>query len=168
MVGKTIASFRRQIGSSEECHGNYSISEVNNACMLKLCWQAATSSSLWATFFKNMYFPNSTPLKPCTISLGSCTWKKMRKLSRYLQQSCQWIIGNGESISYWYEGWLNRPLLLQNSLIISSPWMTSCPASLLVLHGLSQTPFLLIFNSASLFHQSGLPTTSSAPVAQVV
>lgn len=49
------------------------ISEVNEAWLMKLGWQAA-SSSLWAKWFKNRYFRNSSLWHHSTRNSGSCIW----------------------------------------------------------------------------------------------
>ena len=54
------------------------VSETNEASMLRLGWQAMTTSSLWATWLKKRYFKNFSIWHPNNPLASSCTWRKIK------------------------------------------------------------------------------------------
>lgn len=78
------------------------------ACMLKLSWAAASSNTLWATWFKSRYFKPSSIWHLQNTRSGSCIWKQIRLLPPFLQGACKWIVGNGNSISLWFDRWIDH------------------------------------------------------------
>ena len=74
------------------------VKEFNDACLLKLGWTAATSDSLWATWFRGRYFRNSPICFSGNPKAGSCIWKRARSLANLFQRGSQWVLGNGHSI----------------------------------------------------------------------
>lgn len=98
--------------------GIRSVKEVNDACVLKLGW-AASTSSLWATWFRQRCFRNSSIWSRKTTSTGSCIWKRIRALSLFLQNESKWTVGNGTLISFWYDRWLDHDPISHFLFLIS-------------------------------------------------
>lgn len=84
------------------------IKELNEACMLYLGWFAATSDSTWARWFRYRYFRSSSIWNPSNPVAGSCIWKRIKALSFFLQRDSKCILGNGHSISLWYDKWIDH------------------------------------------------------------
>lgn len=76
--------------------------------MLKLGWAAATADSIWAEWFRARYFKVSFTWSQGNPIRGSCIWRRLRTLSPFLQQGNKWTVGNGLSISLWYDHWLDN------------------------------------------------------------
>lgn len=60
------------------------IKEFNEACLMKLAWSAATSPSIWASWFRGRYFRNSPIWSSGNPKGGSCIWKKIRSFGPVL------------------------------------------------------------------------------------
>ena len=84
------------------------LKDLNEACMLRLGWSAATEASLWADWFSTRYCKGPSIWHPSNPKYGSTIWKKIRALSPTLQSSSRWTVGNGESISLWYDNWIDN------------------------------------------------------------
>ena len=56
------------------------VKEFNNACLLKLGWSAATTDSLWASWFHCRYFRLPPIWFSTNTKAGSCIWKRIRSL----------------------------------------------------------------------------------------
>ena len=93
------------------------VSEINDASMLRLGWEAVITSFLWATWFKKRCFKNFSIWHPNNPLAGSCIWRKIRSLASLLQSGSRWTVGDGNSIRIWYDRWLdlspNAPRLLE-------------------------------------------------------
>eukprot|EP00268_Persea_americana_P006718 TRINITY_DN12416_c0_g1_i2.p2 TRINITY_DN12416_c0_g1~~TRINITY_DN12416_c0_g1_i2.p2 ORF type:complete len:153 (-),score=20.77 TRINITY_DN12416_c0_g1_i2:1483-1941(-) len=99
--------------------GMQRLAEVNKACVLKLACHTTTSSSILATWFR--CFKHTSLWDYNTTKLGSGIWKFIRKLGPFFKLNCQWKIGNGSSISLWYDRWLGDSYCrkVSSSLLLS-------------------------------------------------
>lgn len=84
----------------------------NISLLLRWWWRLATDSdSLWSMVVMRIRWIGVYVNGPnLWASLGSFFWNQLIKIHHLFQQSTAWNIGNGMSISYWYETWANRAL----------------------------------------------------------
>lgn len=84
------------------------LKEFNEDCLLKITWSAITVDSLWAEWFRARYFRGALIWYFRNPRSGSCIWKKLRSLSFLLQRDSRWVEGNGQSISLWFDNWIDH------------------------------------------------------------
>lgn len=61
--------------------------------------------SLWAQIFKHKYFPSSTIWEASAKKSHSQVWKFLMIAKNHMVDKLKWIIGNENSISFWYDNW---------------------------------------------------------------
>ena len=83
------------------------VKEFNKACLRLLAWLAMYASSLWAIWFRERYLrdPLFWNLRNCRGSF--CILKKISSHLSFFQKDTKWLIGNGRSISLWFDNWLD-------------------------------------------------------------
>lgn len=83
------------------------ISEVNEACFLKLGWRAISTNNLWATWFRSRYM-NKVLYHALSYSspFGSCIWRRICMHLPALQHGTKWIIGSGRLVNLWHDQWI--------------------------------------------------------------
>ena len=81
------------------------VAEMNKASFLKLGWQSATSSSLWASQFRRRYFKSNSIWSCQNPIASSCIWKKIRQLSPFINIGSRWQLGNGNLMNIWHDEW---------------------------------------------------------------
>lgn len=93
---------------SEGGLGIRSIRGVNEAGMLKLSWEFASSCNPWNSVLKCGAFKNNVP---AAYHLTSSIWPRIRdNLSFVVDNSC-WLLGDRQSINFWKDLWLSKPIV---------------------------------------------------------
>jgi hypothetical protein len=100
--------------------GLRSLSTLNEASNLKLCWEMMESTDQWAHLLRHRVFKNFNVINYHIFSSIWCGIKS--KVQIILDNSC-WIIGNGSSIKFWTHDWSGSTLM--QFLNISSDRMLS-------------------------------------------
>lgn len=85
-------------------------SELNEACMLRLGWQAMTTLTLRANWFNLRYFRIFFLQHPSNTLVGSCIWKKITSLAKILL-GCAWTVGDDTKISLWHDRWMEHSFI---------------------------------------------------------
>ncbi|KAK1305448.1 hypothetical protein QJS10_CPB11g02393 [Acorus calamus] len=68
-------------------------------------------NSCWALFMDTRYLHRQPIWDAKPARGGSCIWKSLKGLQHFLKDGTRWVVGNGESISFWMDKWLgNQPL----------------------------------------------------------
>jgi len=87
--------------------GIRSLSSLNDATNLKLCWDLRNSSQSWAILLKRRCIRHNRPI---SYHIHSSIWSSIRfEFENTNEQSC-WGIGNGENVSFWNDNWCGAPL----------------------------------------------------------
>jgi hypothetical protein len=84
-----------------------SLSNLNKATNLKLCWSLMTSNSAWARLLKERVFRSH---KVIHHHIYSSLWSSIKEEFGTILDNSIWLIGNGESINFWNENWCGTPL----------------------------------------------------------
>ncbi|CAL0322191.1 unnamed protein product [Lupinus luteus] len=101
--------------------GLRSISDMNQAALLKLAWNFKASDLDWTILFRQRFFKHD---KMRSNYVKYSIWPGIKRVWNEINENCIWIVGNGSTISYWFDNWLGTPLVetlhipshLQNSL----------------------------------------------------
>ncbi|CAJ2651412.1 unnamed protein product [Trifolium pratense] len=89
--------------------GIRSLSKVNEAANLKLCWELMQSDMQWAKFLR---FRVLNGTKPISYHIFSSVWSSVKhKLTEIISNS-SWQLGNGELINFWSDSWCGEPLMI--------------------------------------------------------
>jgi len=81
---------------------------MNKASLLHLCCQFLTSSDIWAVMCRNIFLKHA---KPRVSHLSSSIWHSLKPHISTIFLNSTWVIGNGESIHFWTDKWLNSPIV---------------------------------------------------------
>lgn len=86
--------------------GLKSVRDINEAAMLKLSWDVLSSSSYCADFLRARLFKKN---KVASL-IKSSIWSGIKKFMPVVQSSVKWSIGDGSSINFWIDYWLDSPI----------------------------------------------------------
>nr|KYP46815.1 Putative ribonuclease H protein At1g65750 family [Cajanus cajan] len=88
--------------------GLKSLSEINNAYMLILCWNFLKGESDWA-----VVLGYRVAKKNGTVAhyLTSTIWASIRDMYPKVKTHSTWIIGNGTKVNFWTDRWLSMPIV---------------------------------------------------------
>ncbi|MCH94279.1 putative ribonuclease H protein, partial [Trifolium medium] len=95
--------------------GLRSLSKLNEATNLKLCWEISQSNLQWAKFIRHRVIKGS---KPISYHIFSSIWSGVKNKFQEVCCNSFWQIGNGEDVNFWLDPWCGDPLVL--SLAIPS------------------------------------------------
>ncbi|XP_024156000.1 uncharacterized protein LOC112163980 [Rosa chinensis] len=89
--------------------GVKNIFSLNQALLLKRCWEVAEGSSTSTIFLKDRFL--KAGLHPKLSSLKSSIWLGLKKQWNVILQKARWLIGNGLKVNFWTDNWMGRPLI---------------------------------------------------------
>lgn len=78
------------------------IRSINEASMLKMCWDLISSSEQWAQLLKARFLKN---LQPIHYRISSSIWPALRNWYSTVLQNIPWLIGDGKSVKFWTSRW---------------------------------------------------------------
>ena len=84
-----------------------SISTLNKAANLKMCWSLMNSNASWAKLLKARVFRNS---KPILHHIYSSLWSSYKDEFSSIMSNSFWLLGTGEKINFWNDNWCGMPL----------------------------------------------------------
>lgn len=87
------------------------VREFNEACLLNLARSAISTNSLWAIWLRARYFRGPSIWHSRNPRGGSCIQKSLKSLSSFLQRDNSWVVDNGQSISLWFDNWIDYDLI---------------------------------------------------------
>lgn len=90
------------------------LKEINLVYGLKLIWRLFSGDSLWGQWIKNYLLKKKSfwEIKIITQA-GSWMWRKLLKLRDIAKTFCKREMGNGRNISFWYDNWSAKGILLE-------------------------------------------------------
>jgi len=87
--------------------GIRSVKDCNKASMLKYIWILFTDKeSLWCRWIHSNFLKKHNFWVAPQPSVCSWGWKKILQLRSGFRQSFGWEVGNGQSISLWFDNWM--------------------------------------------------------------
>jgi hypothetical protein len=89
--------------------GIKSLSKLNEATNLKLCWELLQSNMQWAKFLRHRVLKGSTPI---SYHIFSSIWSSVKNKFHDVCSDYTWQIGNGEEINFWLDPWCGDPLVV--------------------------------------------------------
>jgi hypothetical protein len=75
-----------------------SLTTLNEASDLKLCWEMLESSDQWAQLLRNRVIKNNNVF---SYHIFSSIWSGIKSKAQTILDNSRWIIGNGNNISLW-------------------------------------------------------------------
>ncbi|XP_030441021.2 uncharacterized protein LOC115663116 [Syzygium oleosum] len=104
--------------------GIWRLVEYNNAMTLKHIWLLFTDKeSLWCKWIHSTFLKKANFWLVPKPTFCSWTWKKILDMRLSAQAMFRWKIGNGRSVSFWFDWWHSRGplyLLFSNAEIYQS------------------------------------------------
>jgi len=101
--------------------GIKAVKEMNKALHAKVGWQLLhDKTSLWARVFRSKYKVGDPHDKAWTVAKSnwSATWRSISLgLREVVLVELGWVIGDGRTIHFWTDKWLNNTPLLESVLI---------------------------------------------------
>ena len=88
--------------------GLRSLSKINEASNLKLCWEMMHSDNLWATFLRSRVKRGN---KFIGYHIFSSLWSGIKSQAHTINEISMWLLGDGESINFWNYNWCGTPLV---------------------------------------------------------
>lgn len=121
--GKPTSKKRNPIGWKHVCQpkkegglGLRRIKDWNQASLSKLCFQMVSdTSSLWVSYFKWKYLKNSNFWKAKYPAKSSWAWRGIIKARDRMKPFVSYEIGNGKKTNLWYDPWLPRGSLVDQT-----------------------------------------------------
>ncbi|KAG7599681.1 GAG-pre-integrase domain [Arabidopsis suecica] len=114
--GTDMSSKKAKVSWSNVCKpktegglGLRSLTEANDVCGLKLVWRIISKSTfLWVKWINTYLLRRKSfwTLKQST-SMGSWIWKKILKYREVAKSFTKVDVGNGNSVSFWFDNWSN-------------------------------------------------------------
>ncbi|XP_019430885.1 PREDICTED: uncharacterized protein LOC109338180, partial [Lupinus angustifolius] len=86
--------------------GLKSIKNLNHAALLKLAWEMSYSNQEWATFYRKRF-----GIYNVTRYIKSYIWPGIKGNWKTAIDNSIWIVGNGSSINFWRDNWLEDALV---------------------------------------------------------
>lgn len=87
----------------------------NISLLLRWWWRLYQENNslwkLWAVKLRTHANRVGGPL--LFLRSGSFFWMQLLKIQGIFQWSTEWVVGNGETISFWYDSWNGQPLRRQ-------------------------------------------------------
>ena len=84
------------------------LSTLNDADVLKLAWDSFSADSQWARYVHSCYnFLSTRNLRYRKSSI----WPGFRYIASHFSQHSHWLIGDGSSVLFWKDKWLDTPIL---------------------------------------------------------
>lgn len=87
--------------------GIRSLSNINEAGNLKLCWEIVQSDMPWASFIRSRVIRNK---KAIVHHISSSIWSSAKHKLPTILSNSSWQLGNGESINFWCDSWCGETL----------------------------------------------------------
>lgn len=93
---------------SEGGLGLRSLRSINNAAMLKLCWNLFSSSNQWSVLLRARVLRNRTVINH---HISSFIWPGLKPYVTTVLNNSSWLIGNGSEIDFSNDCWLAKSLV---------------------------------------------------------
>lgn len=93
---------------SEGGLGLRSVRAINKTGSFKLCWEFLSSNYHWAGLSSARFLKNNVP---STYYIKSSIWLAIKNSLPSLLQHCAWRIGDGCSIRFWTDTWLDTSVV---------------------------------------------------------
>jgi hypothetical protein len=87
-----------------------SLTKLNSASNLKLCWNLCNSNSSWACLLRDRVFRGKRPIQH---HIFSSLWCSIKEEFSVVSENSTWLIGNGKDINFWSDSWCGKPLAEQ-------------------------------------------------------
>ena len=88
--------------------GIRSLSKLNEATNLKLCWEMLDSDRQWATFLRSRVLRGN---KFIGYHIFSSVWSGIKAQAYHVLNSFRWLLGDGHKINFWTDDWCGPPLV---------------------------------------------------------
>ncbi|KAL6146150.1 hypothetical protein ACLB2K_056833 [Fragaria x ananassa] len=99
---------------------------LNSAALLTMGWRVLTSNSAWGVFARSRFSIFHHMKSPY---LCSSLWHGLRVSLPILFQNSKWLIGDGNSVKFWSDKWLDVPIVDKLHITISSAHLSSTVAA---------------------------------------
>ena len=90
--------------------------DVSKVMSMKMASKLVTETSLWSTFFKQKYMQNIHPWYASKRLGCPKLWTEIASVMRSILLNSKWLIGNGNSTSFWYDNWFADCPLIEFTL----------------------------------------------------
>jgi hypothetical protein len=87
-----------------------SLTKLNSASNLKLCWNLCNSNSTWACLLRDRVFRGKRPIQH---HIFSSLWCSVKDEFSVISENSTWLIGDGNDINFWSDSWCGKPLAEQ-------------------------------------------------------
>lgn len=90
------------------CLGIQSLRALNEAAILKLSWEMMASDKEWAVFLRSRFTHAN---KPVVKYVKSTIWPGIKINMHTVLSSSVWQLGDGTTINFWLDNYLDEPLV---------------------------------------------------------
>ncbi|CAJ2652437.1 unnamed protein product [Trifolium pratense] len=138
-----------------------SLSKLNKATNLKLCWNLFNSQTSWAILLRDRVFRKR---KTIQHHIFSSIWSGIKDEFAVIMENTIWLLGNGEEINFWNDNWCGAPLADQFNIPFQTSQLLSSTVSDYILNGQWNIPPQLsqaFDNLTSILHQVIIPMDQS-------
>jgi hypothetical protein len=87
-----------------------SLTSLNSASNLKLCWSLFNDDSSWAILLRDRVFRKRNIIQH---HIFSSIWSSNKDEFEVIRDNSEWILGNGRDINFWKDSWCGSPLVDQ-------------------------------------------------------
>ncbi|CAJ2670958.1 unnamed protein product [Trifolium pratense] len=138
-----------------------SLSKLNKATNLKLCWNLFNSQTSWAILLRDRVFRKGKTIRH---HIFSSIWSSIKDELAVIMENTIWLLGNGEEINFWNDNWCGAPLADQFNIPFQTSHLLSSTVSDYILNGQWNIPPQLsqaFDNLTSIVHQVIIPMDQS-------
>lgn len=83
-------------------------SRINQASLLYLTWKLLNSNEQWAHICRERFLKHGKPKNHYVVS---SIWPGMKQHLQMVVERSTWSVGNGKSIQFWSDKWLDTPIV---------------------------------------------------------
>jgi hypothetical protein len=109
-----------------------SLTSLNKASNLKLCWSMINSKTSWALLLKDRVFKKGRPIRHHVFS---SIWSSIKDKVHVILDNSAWLVGNGDNINFWTDCWCGDPLVDQLGIPLQSRQLLSSKVSDFIVNG---------------------------------
>jgi ribonuclease HI len=109
-----------------------SLTSLNKASNLKLCWSLLNSKASWAMLLKDRVFKKGRVIRH---HIFSTIWSSIKDDMHVVLDNSAWLVGKGDNINFWTDCWCGSPLVEQLGIPPQTWHLLSSKVSDFIMHG---------------------------------
>lgn len=120
--------------------GLRSLSKINEASDMKLCWDMLHSDENWSLVLRSRVLRKDRVIKH---HISSSIWNGIKDKYSEILFNSSWLLGNGDNINFWLDHWCGTPLVSQLQIPENLHCSLNSKVSMFIVNGQWVVPQIL-------------------------